>query len=109
MPTGEWALRPLTRLLKDHPDAIEPVWKDAVAEVGGAVPDAGEVKSAISRWRAANGSGAPARDCYGKSARERRQQIVAEATFLAETGHLDELSVALTAIQQLVATNSGSS
>ncbi len=57
MATGEWALRPLTRLLKEHPDAIEPVWNDAVAEAGGAVPDAGHVKSAIRRWRVENGSG----------------------------------------------------
>lgn len=107
MPAGEWALRPLTRLLKEDPDAIEPVWNAAVAEAGGSVPEVGHVKLAVRRWRVENGSGAPARDSYGIPARERRERIVAEARFLLETGHPDELHVALTAIEQLVAADRG--
>ncbi|MGI9157301.1 MAG: hypothetical protein ACR2FG_11815, partial [Marmoricola sp.] len=97
MPTGEWAL---SRLLKEHPAAIRPVWNDAVAEAGGTVPDVGVVKSAISRWRQ-NGSGPPRRDSYGIPARERRLRIVAEARFLLETGHADELQAALAEIKEL--------
>lgn len=103
MPIGEWALRPLTRLLKEHPDAIQPVWNDAVAEAGGAVPEVGHVKSAIRRWRVENGSGAPRRDSYGIPPRERRERIIAEARFLLGTGHADELHAALAKVHELEA------
>lgn len=101
--TGEWAVRPLTRLLKEHPDSIKSVWNDAVAEAGGAVPEVGHVKSAIRRWREKTGLGAPARDSYGLPARERRERIVAEARFLLQTGHADQLQAALAEINELEA------
>ncbi len=55
------------------------------------------------RWRVENGFGTPARNSYGIPARERRERIVAGARFLLQTGHADELHVALTEINELAA------
>lgn len=101
IPTSEGVVRPLTRLLKEHAQAIPSVWTDAVALAGGSDPDATVVTLAVKRWKAANPTQRSAQKSYGVWATERRERIVGEARFLIETGHLEELKAAMTEVKRL--------
>lgn len=103
-PEGEYVLRPLTGLVrKGYGEAIPKIWADAVDEAGGAAPDSGAVRAALSRWKKANLPTVTRREQFRKkSAKDAHRRMVQAVKELIAAGDATELSAAIAEAEELI-------